>query len=68
MLMHSAGYSQGHQRLSAGLDSPTAATEPRHEPEILGDAEMILALDATVDQSRIVACGAIDDPIVAEAA
>ncbi|WP_344614192.1 TrlF family AAA-like ATPase [Dactylosporangium salmoneum] len=41
-----------------------------HNPNIpiLGDAEMILALDATVDQSRVVACGAIDEPDVADAA
>ncbi|WP_147432936.1 TrlF family AAA-like ATPase [Catellatospora citrea] len=41
-----------------------------HNPNIpiLGDAELILALDATVDRSSIVACGAIDDPAVAEAA
>jgi ABC-type enterochelin transport system ATPase subunit len=41
-----------------------------HNPNIpiLGDAEMILALDATVDRSRVVACGAIDEPKVAEAA
>ena len=29
---------------------------------------MILALDATVDHSRVVACGAIDEPNVADAA
>ncbi|MEU4239673.1 TrlF family AAA-like ATPase [Actinoplanes sp. NPDC026619] len=41
-----------------------------HNPNIpiLGDAEMILALDATIDRSRIVACGAIDEPDVADAA
>jgi ABC-type multidrug transport system ATPase subunit len=41
-----------------------------HNPNIpiLGDAEMILALDATVDRSHVVACGAIDEPDVAEAA
>ena len=41
-----------------------------HNPNIpiLGDAEMILALDATVDQSNVVASGAIDEPSVADAA
>jgi chromosome segregation protein len=41
-----------------------------HNPNIpiLGDAEMIMALDATVDQSTMVACGAIDEPQVADAA
>ncbi|MEV6350774.1 TrlF family AAA-like ATPase [Actinoplanes sp. NPDC051851] len=41
-----------------------------HNPNIpiLGDAEMILALDATIEQSRVVACGAIDEPAVADAA
>ena len=41
-----------------------------HNPNIpiLGDAELILALDATADQSRVVACGAIDEPAVADAA
>lgn len=41
-----------------------------HNPNIpiLGDAEMILALDATIDKSRVVACGAIDEPDVADAA
>jgi len=41
-----------------------------HNPNIpiLGDAELILALDATIDQSRVVACGAIDEPDVADAA
>ena len=41
-----------------------------HNPNIpiLGDAELILALDATADHSRVVACGAIDEPAVADAA
>ncbi len=41
-----------------------------HNPNIpiLGDAELILALDATIERSSTVACGAIDDPAVAEAA
>jgi predicted ATPase len=41
-----------------------------HNPNIpiLGDAELILALDATIDRSRVVACGAIDEPAVADAA
>jgi hypothetical protein len=41
-----------------------------HNPNIpiLGDAELIVALDATIDQSHIVACGAIDEPAVANAA
>ncbi|GAB7043955.1 AAA family ATPase [Catenuloplanes niger JCM 9533] len=41
-----------------------------HNPNIpiLGDAEMIMALDANIDQSTVVACGAIDEPRVADAA
>jgi hypothetical protein len=40
-----------------------------HSPNIpiLGDAEMILALDASIDQSRIVACGAIDEQDIVDA-
>lgn len=35
---------------------------------ILGDAELILALDASADRSRVLACGGLDDPHVAETA
>ena len=35
---------------------------------VLGDAELILALDATTDKGRILACGGLDEPAVADTA
>lgn len=32
---------------------------------VLGDAELVLALTATADRSEILACGGLDDPVVA---
>ena len=33
---------------------------------VLGDAELILALDASNDRSSVIACGGLEDPHVVE--
>lgn len=35
---------------------------------VLGDAELILALDATTDKGKVLACGGLDEPAVADTA